>query len=182
MDTMIPIYQGANIVPIMAAINRNPNLWNEHTIRTKDDISPHKKLDDIWLRYNDWSNYNGDRDKFNSPHDSVCYPSADILNIKPIAMQIMALVGGERLGGVLIRKIPPGGSCLPHIDTGWHAEYYEKFAIQLQGDLNQSFNFDGESFSAVAGDVYWFDNSFTHWVNNDSDQDRITLIVCIKRS
>lgn len=181
MDKMIPIMKGFNIIPIVAAIQRNPQLWNQYTSRTEHPDSPHRGLDDIWLRYNDYANFDGDREKFNAEHDSVWYPSADLIPVKKICLQLMAIVGGERLGGVLITRIPPGGKCLPHVDDGWHAKYYEKFAIQLCGDLKQSFNFENESFSAVAGDAYWFDNSFLHWVDNDSDQERMTLIICIRR-
>lgn len=175
------VLRGLDVAPIVAAIQRNPQLWNKYTCRTEGEDSPHCKLDDIWVRYNDFKNFGGDREEFNNEHDSVWYEAADLLNVKPLAMRLMALVGGERLGGILITKIPAGGKCLPHIDSGWHARYYEKFAVQLQGDIKQAFCFEGEEFRAVAGDVYWFDNSQTHWVNNDSDQDRITMIVCIKK-
>lgn len=176
------LYYGLNVAPMVAAIQRHPELWNEHKERTDSYVSPHGNIDDIWLRYNAYENYKGDREEFNNEHESVWYPSADIIPIKPLVDRVMDLVGDGELGGVLITRIPPGGKCLPHVDAGWHASYYEKFAVQLEGGLDQSFNFDGESFSALAGDLYWFDNSNEHWVDNDSENNRMTLIVCIKRS
>ena len=181
MSSLKHLFRGLNIVPIVSAIQRNPQLWNKYTIRTESKESPHGNLDDIWLRYNDFSNFTGDREAFNHEHDSVWYESSDVIPVKPLVMHLMASVRGERLGGVLITRIPAGGRCLPHIDGGWHAGYYEKFAVQLEGDFKQAFCFDGEEFSAVPGDAYWFDNSQTHWVNNDSEKDRMTMIVCIKR-
>jgi aspartyl/asparaginyl beta-hydroxylase (cupin superfamily) len=85
------------------------------------------------------------------------------------------------LGGVLITKIPPGKQCYPHIDQGWHAHYYEKFAYQVQAHPDQSFNVETEVLHTRSGDLFWFDNSHTHWVENPSDEDRITMIVCLRR-
>lgn len=69
----------------------------------------------------------------------------------------------------------------PHVDTGWHAGFYEKAAIQIKGDARQAFHFDDASLSALDGESYAFDNSKLHWVTNDSDRERITLIVCMRR-
>jgi len=30
------------------------------------------------------------------------------------------------------------------------------------------------------GDAWWFDNSVVHWVENNTDSDRIAMIVCIR--
>lgn len=94
----------------------------------------------------------------------------------------MAIVGGDRLGMVLITRIPPRGRVEPHIDSGWHAGYYAKYAVQIKGNAGQAFHFDGESLSPEPGDLYTFDNSKLHWVTNDSDEERITCIICIRGS
>ena len=94
----------------------------------------------------------------------------------------MAHVKGERLGGVLITKIPPGVTCMPHVDGGWHAAYYDKYAVQLQSAPRQHFHFQDESLCAAPGDIYWFDNSVEHWVTNESSVDRMTMIVCIRHN
>lgn len=174
------IAQGINIVPLVATLHNHPELWNQHTMRTENECSPHHRLDDIWVRFNDYCNYNGNHAEFIKEHDSVWYNSPLVEHVKDLVFPLMAAVKGERLGGILITRIKPGQICKPHEDSGWHAEYYQKYAIQLQSNLQQEFCFDGESFSALPGDVYRFDNSKLHWVTNDSDQDRITMIVCIK--
>ena len=173
------IARGVNIVPLVSAIQRNPELWNQYNLRTENVNSPHNGLDDIWVRYNSQDNYENNA-SFNDEHNSVWYDSELVKPVKDIVFPLMSFVKGERLGGVLITRIPPGKECRPHIDGGWHASFYSKYAVQLQGNLQQAFCFDGESFSALPGDVYRFDNSKLHWVTNDSDQDRITMIVCIK--
>jgi hypothetical protein len=174
--------EGFDVQPMVDAIHAHPELWNEHRIRTQNYGGPHSKLSDIWVRYNDFANFEGDRVAFNDKHESVWYPVADVLPVRSLVMQLMAYVGGTRLGGVLITKIPAHEQCLPHVDRGWHATYYEKFAIQLAANDKQAFHFDGESLVTRPGDVFWFDNAFTHWVTNDSDEDRMTLICCIRRA
>ena len=70
----------------------------------------------------------------------------------------------------------------PHIDGGWHAAYYGKFALQVKGNEDQAFHFQHAHLSALPGELYTFDNSKMHWVTNDSDEERVTLIICIRGS
>lgn len=169
------IATGVDVAPMLWALQSHPELWDAHPGRTEDPTSPHYGLSDIWVRYTE------DHAITNTPHDTVWYPCADLLPVRDLAHQLLAAVKGERLGLVLITKIPAGKKCLPHIDKNWHAGYYEKFAIQIQSAPGQYFNVEDESLESKPGDVYLFDNSLTHWVTNPTNYDRITLIVCIKR-
>lgn len=156
------------------------NVWNRLRMRTEHPQSPHRELSDIWVRYNDFANYNGDMERFNGPHESVWYPVADELSeAKRLSLE---LAGNAELGAVLITKIPAGKQCYPHIDQGWHAQYYEKHAIQIRGHKDQSFHVENESLVTLTGDEFFFNNSRPHWVINDSNEDRITMIVCIRSS
>lgn len=165
-------------------LDRQPELWNEYTERTKAYADgPHAAIDDIWVRYNARANLDPSNPVpfFCGEHDSSWYPAyAKLPALRPIIFGLMALVEGERLGGVLITRIPPGHRVGPHKDEGWHARYYRKFAVQVRGGPDQYFCFQGESLVAEAGEVYEFDNSQEHWVVNDSERERITLIVCIR--
>ena len=169
---------GLNIDHVMAELEANPKLWNAYTMRTKYANTPHLAVSDIWVRFNAWNNYQGDPVAFNEMHDSVWY--GDLPAIRNLCFDVMRRVRGERLGGVLITKIPPGGSVAPHKDQSWHADYYTKYAVQLKGNLKQSFCFETSQLSPLPGDLYTFDNSKLHWVTNESDEDRITLIICVK--
>lgn len=157
------------------------DVWNRHPVRL---YGPHSKLSDIWVRYNAWENY--DRHSpaaFNEPHEAVWYPVVkDIPAVIPLVFDVMRAVEGEHLGGVLITKIPPFELCKPHRDAGWHATHYGKFAIQLAGNEKQAFCFEETQLSCEPGDLYTFDNSRLHWVVNNSAVDRMTLIICIRRS
>lgn len=154
-------------------------LWDEHNKRRTFPNSPHSQMTDIWARFGDVSD--GDYSILGEEHDSVWYKSASVIpNIKDIVFKLMTEVKGERLGGVLITKLPPGGKITPHIDGGWHAEYYEKFYIAIKNPQGASFCFENAIISAEDGECYWFRNDVLHWVENNSDEDRIAMIVCIK--
>src|SRR4030095_9226337 len=168
--------EGLNVAPIYWALQNNSHLWNQHTSRTEDESSPHHGLDDIWARFGDPSYAEGDK-----PHDSIWYPSADVLGIKQMCLDIMHSVKGVELGGVLITRIPAGKECKPHTDPGWHARRYEKFAVQITSAPGQEFCFEGESLESKPVDLFWFDNQHLHWVKNPTDYERVTMIICIRK-
>lgn len=167
--------EGLNVSPMLWALQSQPELWDTHKTRTEDPSSPHHGLSDIWARYA------AEGEDPTGPHESVWYPCADLIPVRQLVYPLMSEVGGTRLGGVLITKIPAGKGCKPHTDPGWHARYYEKFAIQIQSAPGQTFCFGDEWLVTRPGDVFWFDNSFTHWVTNPTPYDRITLIACIQK-
>lgn len=175
------IETGFPVAGLVAEILENPTVWNRHRERTAYYGSVHNEVSDIWARYNHIDNMTGP-EFFSGEHESVWYPVTDELpSLKPLVESVFERVGGKRLGGVLITKIPAGGEVKPHIDSGWHASYYEKFAVQLLGNKDQAFCFEGSELRPEPGDLYTFDNSQLHWVKNDSDSDRITCIICIRR-
>lgn len=170
------ILEGVPVAPIYWAIQNNPGLWNEHTARTEDPSSPHHGLDDIWARYGD-----PERAADGSPHDAFWYPSAETLGLKSVCLDLMRGVDGVELGGVLITRIHPGKSVKPHTDPGWHARRYEKYGVQITSAPGQKFCFEGEELETRPGDVFWFDNSHTHWVTNPTPYERVTMIVCVRK-
>jgi quercetin dioxygenase-like cupin family protein len=175
MSRIMLLAEGINVAPMQAALKAHPELWDQNPARTTPEDSPHHGLSDIWPRYADPKTMRDD-----GSHDSIWYPCADLLPVRDLVFPLMTAVRGERLGGVLITRIKPGQICKPHTDPGWHARYYQKFAIQIQAAPEQAFHFESESLVTKAGDIFWFDNSFTHWVTNDSQTDRITMICCIR--
>lgn len=176
MSNIRLLESGLPVAPIYWAILQHPELWNQNTERTQDKSSPHHGLDDIWARYGDPA-----RAVDGLPHDAHWWPAADLLGIKTLCMDIMRAVDGVELGGVLITRIPPGATCKPHADPGWHARRYEKFGVQITSAPGQAFHFEGESLETKPGDLFWFDNSHTHWVTNDTPYERVTMIVCIRK-
>lgn len=158
------------------------SFWDQIILRKNHPQSPHREVSDIWVRYNPIENYHGDMAAFNAEHVSQWYPiSHELPEAMRLAQDIAKQFQAQRLGAVLITRIGPNKTCYPHVDGGWHARYYEKFALQIAGNTKQSFHVHDEILRTNNGDLYTFDNSVIHWVMNPTDEERITMIVCIRR-
>lgn len=176
-----------DVGPLNAALAAHPELWDQYCVRRTAPGTPHSGMSDIWVRYNDVAPFEaaGDYRKFNDAHVPVWYDAwskhADVrAALRPILFGLMAHVGGEMLGGVLITRIPHGKGIDPHTDHGWHVEFYDKFYVSLASAPGAEFWCGKEMINPVVGDVFRFDNRLEHWVRNESGQDRVTLIVCIR--
>lgn len=175
---MLPIKligRGFEIGSMLTALDNHPELWDTRVARTAPEGSPHHGLSDIWCRFAPMGS------GALMEHESVWYEDvSDVIPIKEMAQQVIDMTGASVLGGVLITRIPPGAICKPHIDTGWHAESYEKIAVQLAANEKQAFCFEDATLVTEPGDVFWFNNQHLHWVTNDSNEARMTAIFCVR--
>ena len=175
MKNILTIARGLNVIPLQLDLQRQPQLWNQNTARTESPASPHREADDIWARYGEGEALIEDA------HQSLWLSAADLIpEIKTHARAVLSLVKGDALGGVLITRIPPGRRVYPHVDGGWHAGSYDKFALQIAAHPQQAFCYEDGQHITATGDLFWFHNQAEHWVTNDSPCDRITMIVCVK--
>ena len=181
MNPYNKIFNGLNVSLAVKELTDNAHLFGEFNAR-KDAGDIHAQMTDIWLRYGDTSDMqeSGDYSSIADEHDSIWLN--DLPSCRRLCFDVMHLVDGERLGGVLITKLPPKGQILPHIDGGWHADYYDKYYVPLQNESGSRFCFDNGSINPVPGDVWAFDNSKNHWVENNSNKDRIAMVICIRQS
>lgn len=170
------------VEPLLVQLEAHPELWDENEFRTQGAYgNPHQKISDIIVRFNDWKHWRGDRAAFNEEHESVWWGAYEKLPyLKSLIFDLMRLFYAERLGMVLITRIPPFTNVGRHIDVGWHARYYLKFALQIKAAKGQKFCFKGAELESLPGDLYAFDNSKPHWVENPTAEERITLIMCLK--
>ena len=174
-DPIRTVATGIDVAPIAWALAEHPELWNQNTARTASPDSPHHGVDDIWARFAA-PGVDG-----SAPHDAVWYPAAHVLPVRDVVYDLARVFRADRIGGVLITRIPPGGMVQPHVDTGWHAGFYRKFGVQIASDPQQGFCFDGVCHVSKPGEVFEFDNAQRHWVVNGSkDAARITMIVCLR--
>jgi len=172
------VTSGMNVSRLQRSLAEDPELWGENNARTATPDSPHYGTQDIWCRWADYATMQP-----GGSHVSMWYPAADKLeDVKWLSEVLMHTMNYDQLGGVLITRIPPSQQVKPHTDKGWHAGHYEKFAVSIAANEKQAFKFHGEELVTKPGDVFWFDNSHEHWVTNESDEARITLIICMRRS
>src|SRR5882672_3461175 len=98
--------EGIRVVPLMTAIARQPGLWGADKCRQEFDNSPHTAVDDILLRFG-----SKDGDDLEAVDTSAMVRLPDV---KAEILNIMRVVGGSRLGRVLITRLESGKKILPH--------------------------------------------------------------------
>lgn len=183
MKNFLLTNRGVDTIPLLLALRRQPELWNQNTLRTTHPGTPHTEVDDIWLRFNALPPL-GQEALLLDEHESIDYPAYKLLpEARALVMSLMAYVQGERLGRVLITRLRPGGHIAAHEDGGSHAAYYDRFHVVLQARSGSEFRCGNELVHMQPGDVWWFQNAIEHEVwNRDRDVDRIHLIVDIRTS
>lgn len=182
------IASGIDVSGVMAELADDPSLWNEHQIRRTAPGTPHRASSDLWCRFNDVRPFEaGTRpwSEFNDQHIPINYRAWSALpSLRKITFDLMRQVEAEGLYGVLITKIPPGGRIEPHRDASWHVSFTDKFYLSLQSAPGAVFccDHDGarEELNPEPGQIWLFDNRRLHWVENNSTEDRITAIICLR--
>lgn len=183
MRNFLKIAEGIDFMPILHAVQRHPELWNEEKLRTTHPGTPHSEVDDILLRFNDLEPYrkNADAASILDEHESIFYPAWHKLpQVRPIIFDLMRRVEGIRLGRVLITRLAPGKAITPHVDGGSHAEYFDRYHVILQNNPGSMFRAGNEQVCMRPGEVWWFDNAQEHEVINNSIDDRLTMIIDVR--
>jgi hypothetical protein len=173
---------GLDVLPLLLEVQRQPDLWDKNPCRLSKR-GPHHETQDIFLRYKDETPniQSGDWSDFSDQHIPDWYESANYLPAaRPLIFDLMARVRGEMLGGVFLYKLQPGATIKPHVDKGWHPEFYDKFNICLQSNANAAFVYENEMMVQRAGDVHHFRNDVMHSVHNEGQTDHIVMTVCIR--
>lgn len=174
---------GINVTPLMNAIQRQPDLWNANTIRTKHPGTAHAEVSDILLRFNDLAEFERTGNPATITDDKECipYPAWEKLpQVRSIIFDLMRTVEATRLGRVIITKLMPGKTITPHVDQGAPATYFERYQIALQSLPGALFNIGNETVNFRTGDAWWINNEVEHSVVNNSADDRIVMIVDLR--
>ncbi len=184
MTAFLKLQSDVDVTPLSALLDAHPELWDQQSRRKTAPGTPHAEMSDIWVRYNDdaRARETGDWSGFNDRHVPVWYPAWDVLRpaLEPLLHDMMARSCAWMLGGVLITRIRPGCVIEAHTDEGWHVDYYDKLYLSVRSARGACFWSGDERITPAPGDLYRFDNRAEHGVFNDGEQERITLIVCVR--
>jgi len=192
MRNFLKIAEGVDVMPLLHAVMRQPELWNKHTVRTYHEQSAHRVVDDIILRYSKFDKGDDFFDKVCSEIQCVNYPALNSLpEAKHLIFLLMARVEGEQLGRAMISRVAPGIAIPPHDDRIRQAEsvfpdkirpaeFYDRYHIVLKSSPGTIFRCGDEQVYMATGEVWWFNNLIEHEVLNNSVDDRIHLVVDIR--
>lgn len=185
MRHFLKVADGIDVRAVNAELDAHPELWDEHPNRTYEG-SPHHGVSDLWLRFRPFRELTRD-ESYLEPHFAEFYPAWSLLPaLKPIVRQLMALEYPDGfpvyLGGMLITRIPPGGSVKPHNDRGsWHAETMNtKVYVGLKSNPDCVNFCEDERITIGVGEAVMFNNLLTHSVENNGETERVTLICCFR--
>jgi hypothetical protein len=177
---------GVDVMPLLLAIKRRPDLWKEDTFLRDYPQGPFGEVETIMLRFpvktvHETEEALKDHTSRYDQHECIDYPPYKLLTeARPLVMSLMNYVGGERLGRVMVNKIAPGGRVFPHADTPVHANYWDRFHLVLESYPGVDFRCGDEHVYMPQGSVWWFQNAIEHEVVNNSLGDRIHMIVDIR--
>lgn len=178
------ILSNINVEPLLKQVAANPQLWNYDDIWTRG--KPQSVLyatDNIVLRYNrspDW----------NKAAFTILSEAC------PIVFGVMYAVCGELLGRVIISKVKAGVQINPHIDhmPDGIAPVFQRFQVPLSVSPGVLFHCGDEKIPVIPGDTFhsgdeqvymkpgeaWaFNNQVMHSVQNNSNEDRISMLIDI---
>lgn len=191
MKHFMQLAAGVDVLPLLLAIQRRQDIWQEDSFLRNYPQGPFGEVETIFLRFperhvlsdEDLALYKQNKLAGYDQHECIDYPAYKTLHeARPLIMNLMSRVQGERLGRVMINKINPGGRIYPHADTPEHANYYSRFHVVLQSAPGSDFRCYDEHVNMRQGEVWWFNNKLEHEVCNNSALGRIHMIVDIKTS
>jgi quercetin dioxygenase-like cupin family protein len=189
MRNFVQLASNLDVRPLLIQLALQPQLWNAHQLRTRAlPKSPHKEIDDILLRFQPpiTENYTGSAvdgikklfDYYMNTCECESYPASWALpQAWPLIGWLMLSVRGVRLGRVMITRMPPGTEIAEHRDEGEYALWYERYHICLTGTCD--FFADGDHVQMKPGEAWWFNGQSTHHLINNTQSDRIHLLVDI---
>lgn len=169
-----------DVAPVVEAIAAKPDLWNENPDRLIGfNMVQEAEFDDIWVHMT--SSMQGmSRDEVMAnltglSHGTKWHRAYFELPLKPLLYQLLSFVDGEAFGRVFISRLAPGKSIFPHKDVDLEA--FTRFHIALENAPGAVFKCGDEVAQPDVGDVFWFDNQTEHSVENNSNANRLTMVV-----
>jgi hypothetical protein len=160
-----------DVRPLLGQVANHSKLWNTNSSRTSVVSTVHYAVDDIILRFPGKGVENWNLSPFNA-----------LTEAQPIVFRLMGVVWGELLGRVVISRLPPGRTIPPHIDRlqNDRTMFYHRYQVPLASEPGVEFHIEDEQMFLEPGNAYWIANTKQHWVVNNSNAERISMIVDIR--
>jgi hypothetical protein len=173
------IAQGYPVDALCKELHTNFNEFDRYTFRQKTEVNADTET--IFLRYQPLSQmYQYVYNETHDPRVLECVPT-DSSDKFPLAMQVAQNFAhsfkADRIGRVMLVRLPPGGHVKTHTDTGYYADYYTRFILPLQADHGNWFRVLEDIVWMPSGDVWTFRYQEEHEAKNESKRDRLTLFV-----
>lgn len=183
MRNFYKLAENVNVQPIVHQLARNPQLWNADPFRTTFPGTPHVDVDDILLRFSDTSKCTTTTHVIGDNQPIWLFAASILTSVKPVVLALMATVQAYELGRVIISRIKPGGQILAHADKD--GDYVQttdraRYHVVLQGLPGSNYTCGDETVCMRTGEIWWFNAHEVHSVVNNSQDDRLHLLVDVR--
>jgi len=165
-------YHPASAFPELEALTSRWEEIRDEALKLEGHIKGSKKLDDVgfnsffrrgWKRfYLKW---------YGGSHESalqLCPKTVEILN------------GIPSIKAAMFAELPPGSTLMRHRDPYAGSIRYH-LGLRTPNDDRCFINVDGQAYSWRDGEAVLFDETFIHFAENQTDQDRLILFCDVER-
>jgi hypothetical protein len=165
--------RGVDVAPILAEIERQPEVWVRQTGR-QDKAGVQRETAAMPIRGLRKSRVRGRRRR--DVHESR---DTTLSRDFPATASFIRLVAFERdaeLGRAKIVRMGPHTRVYPHVDRGAYYALRDRLHLVVKSPLGSRLCAADEEVRMREGELWWFDNKQRHEAFNDADVERIHLI------
>jgi hypothetical protein len=170
--------RGIDTRPYLDEIEANPQLWAADTTR-QEKIVTQRETQAIGLRSHAPQADLDSRVRRAMPLRYTGQPSA-LSAYFPLASafvdELVASMGG-RMGRAVMANLKPHGSVYLHTDDGLYWLLRDRYHFVLKSVAGSRLRAGGEEVRMQEGELWWFDPTVPHEAFNDSDENRVHIIV-----
>ena len=172
------IQEGIDTRPYLDEIEANAELWSMDTSR-QEKIVTQRETRTITLRSHASQASIDSRVRRARPVGYRGQPSEMSARLPLISAYVDGLVRSMdgTMGRAVMTNLRPHGTIHPHTDDGLYWLLRDRYHLVLKSVAGSHFKAGDEEVRMQAGELWWFDPTVPHEAFNDSDEERIHVIV-----
>jgi hypothetical protein len=168
---------GIDVAPILRELADHPELWGQNTGR-QNSVDVQRETQAVAIcSHTDQRTFLEARQQSPVSYVGRPTPTAQLLPnaLEFVQRQLRQLHG--RSGRAVIVRLKPHGHVYEHIDGGLYYDLRYRCHLILHSVAGSRLRAGNEEVRMREGEFWWFDNQQPHDAVNESDEDRIHLIM-----
>jgi hypothetical protein len=163
---------------LLPEINENHDCWFVDRTR-QESIDKQRETHAIALRAHAGHARQDSRVRRAKPFAYIGRPSPMCEKFPVTDAYAERLINEKRgkAGRVVLTMLRPNGTIYPHTDDGMYWLLRDRYHLVIKSKAGSLFRAGGEEVRMQEGELWWFDPTAEHEAFNDSDDDRIHLII-----
>ena len=155
-------------------LSTNAPLWDAFTLRQNLPGSPHGDTKCILLRGDFCRPFALGVTRTRTHHGEKLPDCIALVNSALAGLPVI------EVGNVMAVSLKPGGRVLPHPDEGEYAYHFDRLHIVVTDNHNSWLLCGDERAYTKQGDMFFFNHHIMHSAGNDSNTERVHIIVDVK--